>query len=74
MLVIAAKNLDILSEIVRYKKPKTLRIKIYSKEDFTNFIKKYIDYIREMKFPNYILENNSKKESRGEIYKYEKVI
>lgn len=72
MLVIAAKNLDILSEIVRYKKPKTLRIKIYSKEDLQTLLK-YIDYIREMKFPNYILENNSK-ESRGEIYKYESYI
>lgn len=72
MLVIAGKNLDILSEINRYKKPKLLKIEIYSRNDLKNLIK-YIDVIRELKLSRNILVDKSK-EQISEIYRYENYI
>ena len=72
MLVIAAENLDILSEINRYKKPNFLKIKIYSKNDLKNLIT-YIDVIREMKLSNNILVDKTE-EKINDIYKYENYI
>lgn len=72
MLVMAAENLDILSEINRYKKPKLLKIKIYSKNDLQILVK-YIDVIREMKLSKNILFDKSK-EKISDIYKYENYI
>ena len=72
MLVMAAENLDILSEISRYRKPKLLKIKIYTKNDLQNIVK-YIDAIREIKLLKNILVNNSG-EKISDIYKYENYI
>lgn len=72
MLVISAENLDILSEINRYKKAKMLKIKVYSKEELSN-ITKYIDLIRELKLSNVILVDKSK-EKISEIYNYENYV
>lgn len=71
MLVISAENLDILSEINRYKKSKILKIKVYSKEELNNIIK-YIDSIRELN-SNVILVDKSK-EKISEIYNYENYV
>ena len=72
MLVISAENLDILSEINRYKKAKMLKIKVYSKAELSN-ITKYIDSIRELKLSNVILVDKSE-EKISEIYNYENYI
>ena len=71
MLVLSAENLDILSEINRYKKSKILKIKVYSKEELNN-IMKYIDSIRELN-SNVILVDKSK-EKISEIYNYENYV
>ena len=71
MLVISAENLDILSEINRYKKSKILKIKVYSKEELNN-IMKYIDSIRALN-TNVILVDKSK-EKISEIYNYENYV
>lgn len=72
MLVIAAENLDILSEINRYQKAKMLKIKVYSKEELYN-ITKYIDSISNLKLSNVILVDKSKGKI-SEIYNYENYI
>jgi len=72
MLVIAAENLDILSEINRYKKPKMLKIKVYDKKELQSIVK-YIDVIRKMKLSRNILVDNCK-ENLSEIYQYENYI
>ena len=71
MLVISAKNLDILEEINRYQKSKTVKIKVYDKKELSN-IAKYIDSIRELN-SNVILVDKSK-EKISEIYNYENYI
>lgn len=71
MLVISAENLDILSEINRYKKSKILKIKVYSKEELNNIIK-YIDSIKALN-ANVILVDKSKEKIR-EIYNYENYV
>lgn len=71
MLVISAENLDILSEINRYKKTKILKIKVYSKEELNNIIK-YIDSIKALN-ANVILVDKSKEKIR-EIYNYENYV
>lgn len=71
MLTLASQNLDILSEINRYKHPKMLNIKVNSEDDINNLIK-YIDVIRNTTNRKIILYNSIDK--NYDISKYENFI